>query len=97
MAEIGNWEALCENLGVQKAVLSDLRSMINTDNTIKKRRCLEAFINTDKACWETVVEVINDDPFYNARLANKIANMHVVGYSKDDSLAKYCSESVKTM
>ena len=84
MAEIGDWEALCENLGVHKAVLSNLRDMINTENTIKKRRCLQAYINTGKAYWEQVVEVIADDPFYNARLAEEIANMHVVGSCKDE-------------
>ena len=78
MAEIGDWEALCENLGVPKAVLSDLRNMINTDNTMKKHRCLKAYVNTGKACWEQVVKVIADNPFYNARLAKKIDNMHVV-------------------
>ena len=84
MAEIGDWETLCENLGVHKAVLSDLHDIINTDNTIKKRRCLKAYINTGKAYWEKVVKVVDDHPFYNARLAEKIANMHVVGSCKDE-------------
>ena len=84
MAEIGDWEALCENLGVHKAVLSNLRDMINTDNTLKKRRCLEAYIKTGKACWEKVVKVVADHPFYNARLAKRISNMHVVGSYKDE-------------
>ena len=61
-----------------KAVLSDLRNMINTDNTIKKHRCLKAYVNTGKACWEQVVKVIVDYPFYNARHAMKTDNMHVV-------------------
>ena len=84
MAEIGDYEVLCENLGVQKALLSDLRNMINTDNAIKKRRCLEAYINTGKACWEKVVKVVDDYPFYNARVAKEIAHMHGVGYSRDE-------------
>ena len=86
MAEIGGWEALCGNLGVPKAVLSDLRSMINTENRVKKHRCLEAYINTGKACWETVVKVVADHPFHNARVAKEIAqdHMHGVGYSKDE-------------
>ena len=84
MAEIGLWKALCENLGVHKAVLSNLCDMINTDNTVKKRRCLEAYINTGKACWEKIVKVVADHPFYNARLAEEIANMHVVGSCKDE-------------
>ena len=84
MSEIRDWDILCEYLGVQEAVLSDLHSMINTDNTIKKHRCLKAYINTGKACWETVVKVVDDHPFYNARLAKEIANMHGVIYSKDE-------------
>ena len=84
MAEIGDWEALCGNLGVPKAVLSDLRNTINTDNTIKKRRCLEAYLNTGNACWEQAVKVVDDYPFYNARLAKEIAHMHGLGNSKDE-------------
>ena len=85
VAEIGEWEILCEYLGVPKAVLSDLRSMINTENRVKKHRCLEAYINTDKACWETVVEVVANS-FHNARVANEIARDHIhgVGYPKDE-------------
>ena len=84
VAEIGDWEALCEYLGVHKAVLRNLHDMINTDNTVKKCRCLEAYINTGKACWEPVVEVIADYPFYNARLTEEIANMYVVHSSKNE-------------
>ena len=84
MEEIGNWEALCRNLGVRNAVLNNLRYMINVENTVKKSRCLEAYLKTGKACWEQVVKVIREQPFFNARLANQIANMHVVGYSKDE-------------
>ena len=65
-------------------VLNDLRNMINTENAVKKRRCLEAYLNTGKACWEQVVEVVTDHPFHNARLATEIANMHIEGYSKDE-------------
>lgn len=87
MAEIGDWEALCGNLGVDRAILGDLRHMINTDNTEKKRRCLEAYINTDKACWEKVAKVVADHPFSNARIAKQIKahyDLHGVGYSKDE-------------
>lgn len=87
VAEIGNWEALCGNLGVDRAILGDLRHMINTDNTEKKRRCLEAYINTDKACWEKVAKVVADYPFSNAKIARQIKahyDLHSVGYSKDE-------------
>ena len=84
LAEIGDWEALCGNLGVDRPILGDLRHMINTE---KKRRCLEAYINTDKACWEIVAKVVADHPFSNARIARQIKahyDLHGVGYSKDE-------------
>ena len=34
---------------------------------VKKSRCLEAYL----ACWEQVVKVLADYPFYNARLTNE--------------------------
>ena len=84
VAEIGDWEALCEYLGVDKAILINLRGMINTDNAVLKHRCLQAYMNTGKACWERVVEVIAGYPFYNVRVAEKIANMHVVCSTKNE-------------
>ena len=75
VAEIGDWETLCDNLGVEKAVINRLRNLIDTDSTIKKSRCLEAYLDTGGACWEQVVKVVADYPFYNARLAKKIAHM----------------------
>ena len=77
VAEIEDWEGLCENLGVSKVVLS---TFSNKMDTIKKRKCLEAYLDTGKACWEQVVEVVADHPFYNVRLANKIADMHGIDY-----------------
>ena len=43
MAEIGDWEILCENLGVEsaqvdKAVINALSNMIDTDATIKNNK-----------------------------------------------------------
>ena len=86
MSEIGEWEILCEYLQIPEDDLIDLRSMINTENRLKKHRCLKAYINTGKACWETVVEVVANHPFDNARVATEIArvHMHGVGYSKDE-------------
>ena len=83
VAEIGDWEALCEYLGVDRATLSDLH---HTENTKKKCRCLQAYIDTDKACWEQVVKVVADYPFNNDRIANKIAHdyLHDGGYPKDE-------------
>ena len=82
VAEIGNWEAMCEHLGVHKAVLSGLRNIIDTDSTIKKSRCLDAYLNMGDACWEHVVKVVADYPFYNFRLAKEIAAAHGIDYSR---------------
>ena len=76
VAEIGDWETLCKNLGVEKAVINALRNMVDTESTIKKSRCLEAYLNTGRACWEQVVKVVADHPFYNARLARNITCSH---------------------
>ena len=80
VAEIGNWEILCEHLGVHNAVLNALRNIIDTDGTIKKSRCLEAYLNMGNACWEQVVKVVADYPFYNFRLAKEIAATHGIDY-----------------
>ena len=85
VAEIGDWESLCENLGAPKAVISGLRSSSMQDGR-KKSRCLEAYIDTDEACWEQVVEVVADNPFYNRKLARKIADKHGVHYSSREEL-----------
>ena len=82
VAEIGNWEAMCEHLGVHKAVLNGLRNIIDTDSTIKKSRCLDAYLNMGDACWEHVVKVVADYPFYNFRLAKEIAATHGIDYSR---------------
>jgi len=80
VATIGDWETLYENLGTPEPVLKQLRfDSIATE--VKRSRCLEAYLNTDKACWETVVKVVADYPFYNKKLARKIANEHGVDYS----------------
>ena len=80
MAEIGDWEGLCRNLGVSNDVLNELR-FSNMENRVKKRRCLENYFNTGKACWDEVVEVVANYPFYNRRLAKKIAENHGLDYS----------------
>ena len=82
MAEIGDWESLCENLGVPKAVLNELRSSSMQDGK-KKSRCLEAYIDTDEACWEKVVEVVAEFPFHKRKLAREIADKH---YSSKEEL-----------
>jgi len=79
VAEIGNWETLCDYLEVPKPVLNDLR-FANMENTEKKRRCLEAYIDTGKACWEKVVQVVAGHPIHKPRIAKEIAVQHGVDY-----------------
>ena len=73
---------MCEHLGVHKAVLNGLCNIIDTDGTLKKSRCLEADLNMGDACWEQVVKVVADYPFYNFRLAKEIAATHGIDYSR---------------
>ena len=80
MATIGNWETLCENLGAPEAVPKQLR-FANMENEVKRSRCLEAYLNTGKACWEKVVQVVGDYPFDNRKLAKEIADDYSVDYS----------------
>lgn len=79
LAEIGNWELLCEYLGVPAPLLNHLH-FDSIPTGVKKSRCLEAYLITRTACWEEVVKVVADYPFYNQRLAKKIAVKHGVHY-----------------
>ena len=71
-----------EHLGVHKAVLIALRNNIEHWQDNKKSRCLEAYLNMGNACWEQVVKVVANYPFYNLRLAKEIADTHGIDYSR---------------
>ena len=79
MAEIGEWEPLCENLGAPVPVVKQLRSD-SIPSGLKKRKCLEAYIDLGSTCWETVVLVVADHPFYNRKLAKEIAGDYGVDF-----------------
>jgi len=81
LAEIGRWEALCENLGVKAAILNNLR-FAQMEDEEKKRRCLQAFYKQGDVCWESVVEVVMDHPFYDRDLAKRIAKKYGVDLPK---------------
>ena len=78
LAEIGEWEMLCEKLWLPQATLDELHS-VQMPSAVKKRRCLEAFLCTGHACWETVVKVVADS--YSKKLAMQIADKYSVDYS----------------
>ena len=80
VAEIGEWEPLCENLGAPVPVVNQLRSDSIPPGS-KKRQCLKGYIDLGTACWETVVQVVADHPFYNKKLAKKIADDNGIDYS----------------
>ena len=77
VAEIGDWESLCEYLEVPTPVMNGLRYSNKLDER-KKSECLQAYFNSGQVCWEEVVKVVADHPFYNKRLAIKIAAEHGV-------------------
>jgi len=78
VAEIDEWETLCEKLWIPLAMLNEIHST-SIPRAIKKRRCLEAFLCTGHACWETVVKAVADS--YNKKLAKDIADRYSVDYS----------------
>ena len=80
VAEIGDWEALCEHLGTPQTKLKELR-FSEMDIRTKKSRCLEAYLDTGRACWEHVVKVVAEYPIENKRLAKEIADTHDIDYS----------------
>lgn len=80
LAIIGNWEILCENLGVKKATIENLKMSREPIET-QKFRCLEAYRSQKGGCWEEIIKVVADDPFYKEQLAMKIAKQHGIDYS----------------
>ena len=77
LAEIGNWQSLCTHLEVPEAVLSNLVHE-NLENSAKKEKCLAAYFDQGKACWEKVIDVVARNPFHNKRLATQIAHKYGV-------------------
>ena len=51
------------------------------DVRTKKSRCLEAYLDTGRACWEHVVKVVAKYPIEHKRLAKEIADTHGIVYS----------------
>ena len=49
----------------------------------KKQRCLQAFYQQGTVCWETVISVLTEYPFYNRKLAEWIAKEHDVEWMFD--------------
>ena len=87
LQDIGNWESLCTHLGVSEAVMDELR-YATLQESIKKERCLSAYINSGEARWDHVVRVVCSHPFNNIVLGKTIAVKHNV-------LKVVCEQSTK--
>ena len=48
------------------------------ENSAKKQKCLAAYFDQGKACWERVIEVVAGYPFYKKKLAKQIAKKYGV-------------------
>ena len=88
LQDIGNWESLCTHLGVSEAVMDELR-FANLQDTIKKERCLSAYIKSGKARWDHVVRVVYCYPFNNIVLGKTIAAKHNVPKEICEQNTKY--------
>ena len=79
LSDIGNWEALCTNLGVNRGVMSEL---IHTslDANIKKKRCLESYFDSGLAHWEEVIKAVVGPGILNERVAKKITYKYLLDY-----------------
>ena len=75
VAEIGDWQALCSNLGVNAGKMNELRHSTETINA-KKRECLLAYFDTGEANWNDVVEAVKKPPLSNNRVAKHISQKY---------------------
>ncbi len=76
LEDIGNWEALCLNLGVQLSQINELRYS-RLEVSVMKIRGIEAYVNNGEATWEDVVLAVTLYPIMNTKVANKIARKYL--------------------
>ena len=77
LEDIGNWELLCTHLEVSEAEIEKLRHS-GHDVTIKKKGCLNAYIDSGEATWDHIVKVVCSSPFKKIKLGKEIAKRHKV-------------------
>ena len=77
---IGDWQALCTNLGVDDGILEALVHSTTTVYT-KKADCLRAYFNNGKANWGDVVKAVTIHPISNKRVAKQIAKTYGLDYN----------------
>ena len=68
---------------MEKPILEDLK-YAELQGEQKKQRCLQAFHKQGTVCWETVISVLTEYPFYNGKLAKRIANKYNVEWTFDE-------------
>lgn len=72
VAEIGNWQSLCENLNVNRGIM-DMLKYSNRHEDHKKSDCLDAYYDKGEATWEEVILAVAHYPLRKVRLAKNIA------------------------
>ena len=78
--DIGDWQALCTNLGVDDGVLETLVHSTTTVYT-KKADCLRAYFNNGEANWGDVVKAVAMHPISNKRVAKQMAKTYGLDYN----------------
>ena len=73
VAVISQWDFLCSYLGVDTAIMNDLRYLSDKD---KKLQCLQAYYDSGAAYWEEVIIAINKHPIKNRRVAKIILDKY---------------------
>ncbi len=76
LEDIGNWEALCLNLGVRTGVIDGLRHSRLPVSSMKLQ-CIEAYVNDGDATWEEVRTAVTLYPILNSNVASKIARKYL--------------------
>ena len=76
VAEIGNWQSLCENLKVDRGTM-DMLKYSNDHPKIKKSDCLNAYFDKGDAVWEEVVLAVAQHPVDEVDIARNIANKYL--------------------
>ncbi len=71
LEDVGNWEALCVNLGIRTGIIEELKYS-RLEVSVIKLRCVQAYVNNGDATWEEVKLAVTLYPIQNSNIANKI-------------------------
>ncbi len=76
LEDIGNWEALCVNLGVREGFINELRYS-KLEVSVLKLRCIETYVKAGTATWEDVIWAIKLYPIQSTKTAKKIEEKYL--------------------